>query len=74
MRLKRNIDRGDIMEKEKTNNEACILKIAEVVEKPTKKRNVRPPKEEKEQVMPKISSGIGKKFLKKSTDQRTRNK
>lgn len=75
MRLKRNIDRGDIMEKEKTNNnEAFILKIAAVVYKPIKKRNVRPPKEEKEQVMPKISSGIGKKFLKKSTDQRTRNK
>ena len=32
MRLKRNIDRGEIMEKEKTNNnEACILKIAAVV-------------------------------------------
>ena len=75
MCLRRNTDRGAIMEKEKTNNnEACILKIAAVVYKPTKKRNVRPPKEEKEQVMPKISSGIGKKFLKKSTDQRTRNK
>ena len=75
MRLKRNADRGDIMEKERAkNNQACILKIAAVVYKPTKKRNVRSPREEKEQVMPKIISGIGKKFLKKSTDQRTRNK
>lgn len=75
MRLRRNTDRGDIMEKEKAkNNQACTLKIAAVVYKPTKKRNVRPPKEEKEQVIPKISSGIGKKFLKKSIDQRTRDK
>lgn len=42
MRLRRNTDRGDIMEKEKTkNDEACILKNAAVVCKPTKKRNVR---------------------------------
>ena len=75
IRLKRNAERGDIMEKERAkNNQACILKIAAVVYKPTKKRNLRSPREEKEQVMPKISSGIGKKFLKKSTDQRTRNK
>ena len=75
MRLRRNTDRGDTMEKERTkNNQACILKIAAVVYKPTKKRNVRPPKEEKELVIPKISSGIGKKFLKKSIDQRTRDK
>ena len=67
MRLRRNTDRGDIMEKEKTkSNEACIPKIAAVVCKPTKKRNVRLPREEKEEVMSKISSGIGKKFLKKS--------
>lgn len=42
MRLRRNTDRGDIMEIEKTkNDEACILKNAAVVCKPTKKRNVR---------------------------------
>ena len=63
------------MEKEKAkNNQACILKIAAVVYKPVKKRNVRSPREEKEQVIPQISSVIGKKFLKKSTDQHTRNK